>query len=118
MKKNEIRAIAFVLIVLIAFNVVVLTLPFVMNGVFWVSYIFGMLAILLQLTVMKIAFKNGSSVKSKFYGFPIARIGAIYAITQLVVSLIFMLLAHFLPVWLPVVVCTSSLCIRCWLYRC
>ena len=58
MKKNEIRAIAFVLIVLIAFNVVVFALPFVMNGVFWVSYIFGMLAILLQLPVMKIAFKN------------------------------------------------------------
>lgn len=111
MKKNEIRAIAFVLIVLIAFNVVVFALPFVMNGVFWVSYIFGMLAILLQLPVMKIAFKNGSSVKSKFYGFPIARIGAIYAITQLVVSLIFMLLAHFLPVWLPVVVCVLLVCV-------
>ena len=66
MKKNEIRAIAFVLIVLIAFNVVVFALPFVMNGVFWVSYIFGMLSILLQMPVMKIAFKNGSSIKSKF----------------------------------------------------
>lgn len=111
MKKNEVKIIAFALIVLIAYSVVVFALPFEMNGIFWLSYIFSLLAVAVQFPVMKIAFKNGSSIKSKFYGFPIARIGVVYAIAQIVLSLLFMLLASLLPLWLPLVAYVLLLCV-------
>ena len=46
---------------------------------------------------------DGSSVKSKFYGFPLARVSTIYLIAQLVLSLIFMVASKWVPAWIPVV---------------
>lgn len=111
MKKTEIKIITFALIIFVAYSVVAFALPFTMNGIFWLSYIFSLLAIAVQFPVMKMAFKNGSSVRSKFYGFPIARIGVVYGIVQLISSLLFMLLASILPLWLPLVVYVLLLCI-------
>jgi hypothetical protein len=75
----------------------------VKTAVFWVSYIFGIIAVLVQIPVMKIAFTDTEDARSKFYGFPIARIGVIYSIIQLILSLIFMGVAVFVPVWIPII---------------
>ena len=85
--------IALVIFVLIAFLV-----PFPRNGVFWTGFIFGMIAILAQALIWSIAFKGAESARSKFYGVPIARIGTIYLIVQLILSLIAMFLA-----WVPAI---------------
>lgn len=85
--------IALVIFVLIAFLV-----PFPRNGVFWTGFIFGVIAILAQAPIWMIAFKGTESARSKFYGVPIARIGTIYLIVQLIMSLIAMFLA-----WVPVI---------------
>lgn len=42
--------------------------------------------------------------KSKFYGFPVANVGVIYLLAQLGLGLVFMALAKFVPLWLPLVV--------------
>lgn len=85
--------IALVIFILIAFLV-----PFPRNGVFWTGFIFGMIAILAQALIWSIAFKGAKSARSKFYGVPITRIGTIYLIVQLILSLIAMFLA-----WVPAI---------------
>lgn len=102
--KNQLRGIIILAIVFVAFTVLAFALPFVMNGVFWLAYIFTALAILAQGYIFHIAFDKGEPVKSKLYGFPIARIGFVYMVAQLVVGLLFMALAKYAPVWLAVVV--------------
>ena len=104
LSKNAIRILLFAGIALVCFNVIAFVIPLAKNGTFWVSYLFGMLAILLQLVVMKVAFKGAESVRSKFYGFPIARIGVIYGICQILLSFTAMALSPYVPFWIPIVV--------------
>ena len=104
MSKNKIRVIAFAAIALVVFNVIAFVIPIPKSAVFWVAYIFGMLAIAAQLLFMNVAFSGKEDIRSKFYGFPIARIGVIYGICQLLLSFAAMALGAFIPVWVPVVV--------------
>lgn len=101
--KNEIRFLIMIGLFLAVFNVIVFVVPFVKNGVFWIAYSFGMVAILVQIIVMKLAFDGTESVRSKFYGFPIARIGVIYLIAQVLLSIGAMALGTFIPPWIPAV---------------
>lgn len=104
MSKNSIRILLFAGIALVCFNVIAFAVPFAKTPTFWVSYAFGMLAILLQLVVMKVAFNKTESIRSKFYGFPIARIGVIYGICQILLSFTMMALSPFIPFWIPMIV--------------
>lgn len=101
--KNVIRFLISIGILLVIFNVITFAIPFAKNATFWISYIFGMIAILVQTAVMKIAFTGTETVKSQFYGFPIARIGVVYAVIQIVLSILFMALGMFIPWWIPLV---------------
>lgn len=103
MNRNQKRIAAVISIILVVFTVISFAVPFEKNSIFWFSWIFGVIAIAMQLYVMKIAFHNAESVRSKFYGFPIARIGIIYMIMQLVLSVLFMALAEIVPIWIPVI---------------
>ena len=109
MTKNQIRAITVMAIVLIVFSVIAFALPFKMNSLFWLSYLFGILAIVVQVYVLKIAFHGTDSVKSKLYGFPIAQIGIIYMTVQLALSLIFIALAEVAPIWIAVILYVLAL---------
>ena len=111
MTKNQKRTIVVLAIVLAAFSVIAFALPFKMNGVFWLSYLFGILAIAIQVYVLKVAFNGTDSVKSKFYGFPIAQIGIIYMAVQLVLSIIFMALAAIAPIWIAVILYVIALAV-------
>lgn len=104
MKNNQTRFLAVMVIALVVFSVIAFAVPFEKNGVFWVSFVFGVIAILAQAYVMKVAFGGAEDAKSKFYGFPIAKIGICYMLIQLVVSIAFMACAWIAPVWLAVVV--------------
>ena len=107
--KNTTRVCIVLAVVLAVFCVVAFALPFVKNGVFWVSLIMGVVAIAAQLYVMKTAFAKGESARSKFYGWPIARVGVLYLAAQLVLSLLFMGLAKWVPLWVVIVVCAVLL---------
>lgn len=101
--KNKIRAGIVLAVIFAVYTVLTFVLPFEKNAVLWVSYIFGVAAIAAQLYVLPKSFAQGESAKSKFYGFPIAKIGVAYLIVQLALGLIFMVLAALVPVWLPLV---------------
>ena len=111
MKKSVIRWIIILVAILVVYHVVIFALPIPKTSVFWVSYLFTLVAIITQIYVIRTAFYHGSNTKSKFYGFPIAKIGVWYLIVQLVAGLIFMGIGAFIPVWIPLVVYALLLCV-------
>lgn len=104
MNRQNKRAFSVIAIIFVVFQVLVFSIPFEKTAVFWTAYLFGDVAILAQIYVLKIAFDGAETLKSKFYGFPIIRIGTMYALAQVVASLIFMSASSVLPVQISVVV--------------
>ncbi len=102
MTKNKTRFFIALGIIFVVFTVIALALPLAKTATFWLSYVFAVIALTVQVYAFPKAFA-GESVRSKFYGFPIARITTIYLIAQLALSLIFMLAAKWVPAWIPVI---------------
>ncbi len=98
-KKNLVRSYVILAIVLVLYCALVFVIPFRRGGIFWLSFVFTLVAIAAQFYVVKTSFDRGGSARSKFYGFPIARIGLIYLVIQLVVGFICMGLGRSLPPW-------------------
>lgn len=105
MKKNITCWWIILTVLLVVYNVIAFAIPFPKNAVFFVSWVFTLIAIVTQVYVIRIAFYHGEGVKSKFYGWPIAKIGLVYLAVQLTLGLAFMALglAVSVPVWLPLV---------------
>lgn len=105
MKKNTVRWWIVLAIVMGVYNVVVFVIPFEKTAVFFLSWIFTLVAIGAQAYVIHVAFYQGEGAKSKFYGFPITRIGVIYLVAQLMLGLAFMVFgfAVVVPMWIPLV---------------
>lgn len=103
MKKETLRAVIVAVVVLIAYNFAVFMIPCVKTAVFWLSWVFTLLAFGVAAYAIYAAFIKNPNAKSRFYGFPIARIGAIYAIAQMVVGGVFMALGLIIPWWLATV---------------
>ena len=101
LNKKTIRAIVAVAVVFAVYNVLAFVLPFKHTGVFWTGYIFGLIALIAALVIFAVAFAKAEDAKSKFYGFPIARIGVIYAAVQIPLSFLAMALAGIagIPAW-------------------
>ena len=104
MTKNGLRGYITLAIIFVVFSVIAFAAPFSMTAPFWIAYIFGVIAIAYQIYVFKISFAKGEDVKSKFYGFPIAKIGVVYLVAQLALSLVQMCLAAFIPVWIVIII--------------
>lgn len=105
MNKSIVRWLIVLAAVLAVYHVVIFAVPFPKNAIFFLSWVFALIAIGAQVYVVRSSYYRGESAKSKFYGFPIARIGAAYLTAQLVLSTAFMALgfAVTVPVWVPVV---------------
>ena len=104
MGRNKLRGYITLVVLWLVVSVVAFAVPFSKSAVFWLAYGFAVIAIVYQIYVFQIAFSEEGDVKSKFYAFPIARVGVIYLAVQLVISFIEMTFAAFLPIWLAVVV--------------
>ena len=104
MKKDTIRAIVVAAITFIIYNLIAFVIPFAHTAAFWISYGFTLVAFAVVCASIYIAFIKNPDAKSRFYGFPIARIGVLYGGAQLIVSLIVMALAQWTPWWIPVLV--------------
>ena len=104
MKKATMRGVISLAIVLALYHLIVFVVPFFRGVTFWISYGFTMVAFVVVAASIYIAFLKNPDAKSRFYGFPIARIGVIYGSVQLLVSLAVMALTCLIPWWIPVVV--------------
>ena len=56
MSKAKVRVVTVMAVLLVVFSVIVFVLPFKKNSVFWLSYLFGILALAVQLYILKISF--------------------------------------------------------------
>lgn len=104
LNKQQLRTLTAAAIVLVLYCILAFVIPFPRGAVFWLSFVFTLLAIFAQLYVLKISFADGKSARSKFYGFPIARIGLFYLIAQLIAGFVCMALGAILPVWVAVLI--------------
>ena len=109
MKKDTIRGIIGLGVLLVLYILVAFLIPFVKTAVFWVSFVFTLIAFGVVAVSLYIAFVKNPDAKSKFYGFPIAKIGAIYGLVQLIACILFMALAVYVPVWVAVLVYAIAL---------
>lgn len=111
MEKRNVKQLVIGGIALALYLVITLAVPFPRTAAYWVAFVFGLIAIAAQAYVMRAAFDQGEPVKSKFYGYPIARIGIIYLVLQIVVSLLIMALgfAFKVPAWAALIVCVLLL---------
>lgn len=109
MTKRQSSLVAVVAILLVVFNVVIWVLPVSKTGVFWIADVFAIIAIGGQFITHHLAYNNTETLMSKFYGFPIVRVGYYYLVSQLVVSCVLVLLSVLLPIWLALIICIIML---------
>lgn len=110
LSKGKFQTILILAIVLAAYLLLAFVIPFTKTAVFWLALVFTLAAFGLQLYVLKLSFTKGKDARSKFYGFPIARIGVMYLIVQIALSFLFMAIAKFCAAWIAVIVLHC-----CWL---
>ena len=109
MTKNASRGLIILAIVLAVFSLIAFAVPFAHTAVFWIAYGCGLVAVLFQLYIFKISFEGDA--KSRFYGFPIARLGIYYLVAQLILSVVEMALAGLIPAWPAVIVNALALAV-------
>lgn len=104
MKKDTMRGIIVLGVLLILYIFIAFLIPFVHTATFWVSFVFTLIAFAVVAASIYIAFIKNPDAKSKFYGFPIAKIGVIYGAVQLIAGILFMALAKVVPTWVAILV--------------
>lgn len=109
MKKNFARSTVCLGVLLVLYMLLAFLIPFVKTAVFWISFVFTLVAFAVTGWSLYTAFLKKPDVTSRFYGFPIARIGVIYGGGQLAASLLLMALGKWTPAWLAVLVYAAML---------
>lgn len=109
MKKRLLRGSVCLGVVLALYLLVAFLIPFAKTAVFWLSFGFTLAAFGVTAFSLYIAFLKKPDAKSRFYGFPIAKIGVIYGGAQLLLWLVFMALGKWLPVWVAALVYAIAL---------
>ena len=104
MKKNTVRGLIVLAILLAVFCAIAFAVPFVRMTVLWLGFGFGVFAILFQLYIFHSAVAVKGNAKSRIYGFPILRVGVYYLVAQFIISLLEMALAKVLPVWMALLI--------------
>ncbi len=99
MKKNLVREIVLVALALAVFLVLAFVIPFEHTKLYWTAFAFSLFAVLMQAVTIGLAFHKGETYKSKFYGFPIARLGVVYLIVQMLLGFLGMALGDRVPLW-------------------
>ena len=109
MNKNTVRGIAALGVLLVLYILIAFLVPFAHTATFWISFVFTLIAFGVVAASVYIAFVKNPDAKSRFYGFPIAKIGVIYGAVQLIAGIAFMALAVLIPVWAAVLVYAIAL---------
>ena len=99
--KKRKSAVLIYSIVAFVFILLTLTIPFPKPAASWVMFVFTLISIFGGCAISIYAFGKSEELKSKFYGFPVFRIGFLYTIIQLALCLLVYLIGGFvnLPYW-------------------
>lgn len=109
MDKNWKRGAVCLGVLLALYLLMAFLIPFVKTAVFWFSFAFTLIAFCVTAYALYTAFLKKPDARSRFYGFPIARIGVLYGGVQLAAGLLFMALGKWIPAWLAVLVYAALL---------
>ena len=99
-KKSK-SVIAIYAILLVVYIVAFLIIPFNKIAASWISFAFTIIAIAGSLLIFNFAFNAKETLVSKIYGYPVFRVGAVYALAQLAIGVIICIIAAFVavPYW-------------------
>lgn len=99
-KKSK-SVIAIYTIILVVYVVGFLIIPFNKVAASWISFAFTIIAIAASLFVFNQAFNSKETLVSKIYGYPIFRVGAVYALAQLAIGIVICAIGAFfvVPYW-------------------
>lgn len=111
MKKDTLRALIVGIAVLIAYNLAVFLIPCYKTATFWLSWGFTLVAFAVAGYAIYTSMLKKKDVKSRFYGFPIARIGVVYLVAQIAAGGVFMAIGHIIPWWLTTVLFAIGLAV-------
>lgn len=75
LNEKEKKGLVVLALLFVVYTLIVLAVPFTKGGMFWLTYLFTAAAFGVQAYVFKLSFEKEAGAKSKFYGFPIARVG-------------------------------------------
>ena len=109
MNKDTIRGLVVLGVLLVLYILIAFLIPFVHTATFWVSFVFTLIAFAVVAASIYIAFIKNPDAKSRFYSFPIAKIGVLYGAVQLMAGIVFMALAAIVPAWVAVLVYAIAL---------
>lgn len=104
MTRNSQRGLLVLILIVLVFNLIAFVVPFEKTPMFWLGYAFGMISILFQAYIFKLSFFDDGDAKSRFFGFPIARVGVYYLVIQLIVSIMEMAIGVVFPFWAVLIV--------------
>ena len=78
-----------------------LIIPFKKPGASWTMFAFSLISIASSAYICLLAFKNTKDLMSKFYGFPVFRIGVLYVVIQLALTVVIYIIGAFVdvPFW-------------------
>ena len=110
MSKNSKKYFIIISIIIVLYNILVWVIPFPKKDIatFVLMYVASMIALIAQPVVYYIAMNNKETLKSKLYGLPILRIGYIYGVAQLIITILFYIIGAFakVPVWISIILTT------------
>ncbi len=103
MSKNGKLGCAALALLFVIVSVIVFVVPIEKTPAIWIAYAFTCVAFVAQIIIWKIGFKD-ESLKSKFLGIPIIRVGFTYLVLQIIVLAVFLLIPK-TPEWIVIIVC-------------
>lgn len=100
--KKVISTILIYVIIAVILTISTLAIPFPKPAASWIVFAFSLGSLIAGCCITLFAFGRSNTLKSKFYGFPVFRIGAFYTIVQLVITLLIYIVGAFinLPYWI------------------
>ena len=106
LNKKSKSVIAVYAIVLFVYVLAFLIIPFNKTAASWISFVFTIIAITGSLFVCGYAFNAKQTLVSKIYGYPIFRVGAVYAIAQLAIGVVICAISAVIavPYWVALLV--------------
>lgn len=104
MKKNSSKGYLILGILFVLISVIAFAVPSAKTAVFWISYVFTVIAFAAQIFIWKATLGCAESMKSKFLGFSVVHTGIVYLVVQIVALIVFLSIPT-LPIWSAVVAC-------------
>ena len=99
--KRKKSAVAIYIVAAVVYTLLVMVIPFPKPAGSWVMFVFSLISLALGAFVSLYAFSKEETLISKFYGYPVFRIGALYTIIQIALSVVIFIIGAFvnLPFW-------------------